>query len=110
MNTRVLFICSANGDRSPTAEAIYKQYPGLETRSTGIFKPDKTVYACLRWANVIVAMEQHHAEYIRKHFAKALAEKPLYTLDIPDDYLYMQDVLIQFIHERMNAILAEILH
>lgn len=108
MNTRLLFICSANHDRSPTAEAMYRQYPGLETRSTGIFKQDKTVRGCLQWANVIVVMEKHHEAYIRRHFADAVAEKPVYTLHIPDQYLRMQDSLVRLIQERMEPVLAEI--
>ena len=105
MGTRILFICSANRDRSPTAEAIYKQYPDLEARSTGILKPDETIQACLSWAEVIVTMEKHHEDYICEHFAEIVAEKPIHTLNIPDKYLYMQPLLVELIKERMVEVL-----
>ena len=108
MGIKVLFVCYGNSDRSPTAEIIYKQYPGLETRSTGILKNDKTIQDCVQWADVIVAMEKHHEEYILELFSEDVAEKPIYTLDIPDNYLYMQDSLVQLIKERMETVLVEI--
>ena len=107
MSTRILFVCTGNSDRSPTAETIYKQYPGLETKSTGILKNDGIVQDCLQWADVIVVMEKHHEEYICKYFAEDVAEKPIYTLDIPDHYLYMQDSLVQLIKERMKPVLTK---
>jgi predicted protein tyrosine phosphatase len=30
-----LFVCSRNEWRSPTAEAIYRRFPGVNARSTG---------------------------------------------------------------------------
>ncbi len=34
--TRVLFICSRNRLRSPTAEAVFAAWPGVETDSAGL--------------------------------------------------------------------------
>ena len=34
--TNVLFVCSANRLRSPTAEQIFSTWPGIETDSAGI--------------------------------------------------------------------------
>lgn len=108
MNKKVLFICSANCDRSPTAEAIYRQHPGIETKSTGIFKSDEEIQDHLCWADVIVVMEDYHEEYIRRHFADIVTGKPVYILNIPDKYLYMQDALVSLIQERMETVLSEI--
>ena len=108
MDTKVLFICSANCDSSPTAEKVFGRYSGLETWSTGIMKNDETIDGCLRWADAIVVMEKHHKEYICKHFAEAIDEKPIFTLDIPDNYFYMQDSLVSLIQERMQPVLKEI--
>ena len=33
--TRVLFICSQNRWRSPTAEQVFARWPGVETASAG---------------------------------------------------------------------------
>ncbi|WP_223816002.1 arsenate reductase/protein-tyrosine-phosphatase family protein [Adhaeribacter rhizoryzae] len=32
---RILFVCSRNQWRSPTAEKVFRYYPGLEVRSAG---------------------------------------------------------------------------
>jgi protein-tyrosine-phosphatase len=32
---KLLFVCTANIDRSPTGEDIYKGQPGFETKSAG---------------------------------------------------------------------------
>ncbi len=108
MKTRMLFICSANHDRSPTAEIMYQRHPGLEAKSTGIFKPQKEVRDCLSWAEVIVVMEDIHEAYIRKRFAEALADKPVFVLGIADRYRFMEDELTSLIEERMEAVLQSI--
>lgn len=33
--TRVLFVCSRNRRRSPTAEHVFRNVPGIETASAG---------------------------------------------------------------------------
>lgn len=109
MKTKILFVCTANHDRSPTAEIMYQRYSGLEAKSTGIFKPEKKVREGLAWADVIVVMEDIHETYIREHFAEALAEKPVFVLGIEDRYRFMEDDLTNLIEERMEAVLQLIL-
>jgi protein-tyrosine-phosphatase len=36
MTKKVLFVCTGNYDRSPTAENMYKNVKGLEVKSAGI--------------------------------------------------------------------------
>ena len=109
MKTRMLFVCTANHDRSPTAEIMYQRYPGLEAKSTGIFKPEKKVSEGLTWADVIVVMEHVHETYIREHFAQELAGKPVFVLGIEDRYRFMEDELTSLIEEKMEAVLQLIL-
>ena len=109
MKTRMLFVCTANHNRSPTAEIMYQRYPGLEAKSTGIFKPEKKVREGLSWADVIVVMEDVHEKHIREHFAQELADKRVFVLGIEDRYRYMEDDLTDLIEERMEAVLQLIL-
>ncbi|HSB12298.1 MAG TPA: hypothetical protein VLM38_22615, partial [Blastocatellia bacterium] len=56
---KVLFICNANRLRSPTAEAIFSGYTGVETRSAGVGR-EATVpvnIELLEWADLIFVME-----------------------------------------------------
>ena len=108
MKTRMLFICTANHDRSPTAEIMYQRHLGLEAKSTGIFKPEKKIRECLSWADVVVVMEDVHETYIREHFTQELADKPVFVLGIEDRYRFMEDELTGLIEERMEAVLQSI--
>ena len=59
---RLLFICSRNRFRSPTAEAVFAAAPGIETASAGI-APDAecpVTEDLIQWADLILAMETSH--------------------------------------------------
>ena len=68
-----LFVCSQNKLRSPTAEQIFADHPGIETLSAGTNhdaeKPlDDEV---LRWADTIFVMEKTHRSKILQFFRAA---------------------------------------
>lgn len=106
MKTKILFVCTGNKDRSPTAEALYKNHPALEARSAGTWKYAKTTLTdyLLAWADRVIVMEPGHEEYIREQFP-AFAEKTIRCLNIPDDYQAMDSELIRLIEERMRPLL-----
>ena len=56
---RVLFVCSRNRRRSPTAEAVASAWPGVEAVSAGT-APDAEARVSgdlIRWADRIVVMD-----------------------------------------------------
>ena len=55
----VLFLCSRNRRRSPTAEEVFRDWPGVETASAGVnADADSPVTPeLLAWANVVMVME-----------------------------------------------------
>jgi hypothetical protein len=57
----VLFICSRNQLRSPTAEQVFSSSPGFEVASTGLDAKCKwpVTSELLAWAEVIFVMERH---------------------------------------------------
>ncbi len=93
----LLFICSRNQWRSPTAEAIWHKHPGYCVKSAGTSpKARKTVGSNeIRWADVILVMEQKHKNRLKAKFTRMLDHKPLHVLDIPDEFKYMDPELIK---------------
>jgi predicted protein tyrosine phosphatase len=102
MNRRLLFICSRNRWRSPTAETVYADHPGVEVDSAGL-NHDATVPLSpeqIRWADLILVMEKSHRNRLNRKFGKYLSGKRVVVLDIPDDYGYMDPALVDLINRR----------
>ena len=93
--SNLLFVCSRNQWRSPTAEKIFKQQ-GYATRSAGTSpNAKKTVSSSdIKWADLIFVMERKHKNRIIAKFSSLVRYKPLYILDIADDYKFMDKDLI----------------
>lgn len=93
----LLFICSRNQWRSPTAESIWRKHPDFNAKSAGTSpRAKKTVSpADICWADVIFVMEQKHKNRLKAEFTRLLNHKPVHVLDIPDEYKYMDPELVQ---------------
>ncbi|MEX2976668.1 low molecular weight protein tyrosine phosphatase family protein [Serratia fonticola] len=104
----VLFVCSRNQWRSPTAERIWHRTPGLTARSAGTSRNAiKTVTPeLLLWADMIFVMEQKHKNRLVAEYRRLLEHKPLHVLDIPDDYQYMDPELITLLEQSTEPFLA----
>ena len=100
---RVLFICSRNRMRSPTAEAVFAAYEGLETLSAGTETDAVTPVdpELIDWAEIIFAMENSHRNKLRQRFGKLLDKKRLVVLRIRDDYDYMQPELVELLQVKV---------
>ncbi len=98
-----LFICSRNQWRSPTAERIFAVGYGIATRSAGTSKHAKHTISLkdIAWADMIFVMEQKHKQNIKEKFPQPLQHKKVIVLDIPDEYLYMDEALIELLKESM---------
>lgn len=96
MRKRILFVCSRNKLRSPTAEAVFADHPAVEVDSAGLSSDAELPLSeeQVRWADVILVMEKIHRSRLNRMFGKALAGKRVAVLDIPDRYGYMQPSLI----------------
>lgn len=104
---KVLFICSENRLRSPTAAAVFSNYPGIEARSAGTNRSCATPLSAelVAWADKILVMEKHHRNKLRKHFREALGAKPVWVLGIPDDYDYMDPGLVAILKQVVPRLL-----
>ena len=103
--TNLLFICSRNQWRSPTAETIWRKHPDFNVKSAGTSpKAKRTVNAAdIRWANVIFVMEKKHKNRLLAQFNRLLEYKTIHVLDIPDEYQYMDAELISELEVRVGA-------
>jgi len=63
---RVLFVCGRNRSRSPTAESIFADYPGVETASAGTSPDADTPMSSdlIEWADIIFVMEPVHRRWV----------------------------------------------
>lgn len=99
---KLLFLCSRNKRRSPTAEAVFADHPGVETDSAGL-SPDAEVPLGpeqIEWADLILVMEKIHRGRLNRAFKEALKGKKVVVLDIPDDFGYMDEALISLLRRR----------
>jgi predicted protein tyrosine phosphatase len=99
----ILFICSENFLRSPTAEKIFGGMANIQARSAGT-SPNAIVPMnkdLIEWAAMIVVMEKHHLNKLRKKFKSDIIGKRAVCLNIPDDYDYMDEGLVQLLKGRM---------
>lgn len=99
----VLFVCTVNKLRSPTAEELFKTMDGIEARSAGTDQdcPNPLTADLVAWADMIVAMESHHREHIRRKFKKDRpVDHRIITLAIPDEYERNDPILIELLREK----------
>lgn len=54
------------------------------------------------WADRIFAMERKHVRRLQAKFSDSLRDKPLVCLDIPDDFRFMDEELIELLKSRVS--------
>ncbi|MBK1986657.1 low molecular weight protein tyrosine phosphatase family protein [Sphaerospermopsis aphanizomenoides BCCUSP55] len=107
---KLLFLCSQNRLRSPTAEAVFCEYPGLEVDSAGLDRTAEIPVSteAIEWADIIFVMEQSHKSKLSKNFQPFLKDKKIICLDIPDEYEYMQAELVELLKRKVLPLLGTI--
>lgn len=104
----VLFICSRNQWRSPTAEKVWRNHPALAVRSAGTSSNARHHVSeqDLRWADVVFVMEEKHKSRLMAEFGRVVEHKPVHVLDIPDEYKYMDPALVEELERAVGEILG----
>jgi len=101
---KVLFVCTANKLRSPTAEDVFRDYPGIEAMSAGTDAnaPTPLTKELVASVDLIIVMENHHREHIRKKFKQRPADSRIITLNIPDEYERGDPELIELLKSKVT--------
>lgn len=97
----LLFLCSRNRLRSPTAEAIFAR-PGVETDSAGL-SPDAEVILSpeqIEWADLILVMERNHRTRLNRDYGRHLKGKRIVVLGIPDQFDFMDPALVELLEAK----------
>ena len=108
MAKRVLFVCSRNRWRSPTAEDVYRGTPGLEVASCGTSASAvrRASARLLEWADVVVCMEGKHRDRLREQFGReSLAGKEEVVLEVEDVYRRGDEGLVAELREGLAGVL-----
>ena len=100
----VLFVCSQNRLRSPTAEQVFSCRDDIEVDSAGTNHDadNPLTIDLVAWADMIFVMEKTHRGKLQRRFRTALGGKRVICLDIPDDYAFMQPELVRLLEARVN--------
>ena len=100
---RILFVCSENRLRSPTAAAVFSEYEGVEAISAGTNSDCETPVSgdLIEWADIVLVMEKSHKTKVSKKFRPLLKNKKVSVLDIPDDFDFMDPALIKILRNRI---------
>ena len=101
---RFLFVCSQNKLRSPTAEQIFADWPGIAVSSAGTnhHAENPLTDELVEWADAIFVMERAHVNKVRGKFRSALGSTRIVCLDIPDEYEFMDPDLVRLLRARMQ--------
>ena len=104
----ILFICSQNKLRSPTAEQLYSDTPGLEVSSAGLNNDAEVTVTpeLLEWSDRIFVMERNHRSRLSKKFKLHLQGKRVTCLGIPDDYDYMDETLLMILEQKLTPMIG----
>jgi predicted protein tyrosine phosphatase len=100
----VLFICSQNRLRSPTAEQVFANHPAYEVSSAGTNADANNPLTpeLVRWADIIFVMERSHRNKLQKRYRASLKNARVICLDIPDEYEFMDEGLIRLLKAKVS--------
>ncbi|WP_254070473.1 low molecular weight protein tyrosine phosphatase family protein [Acidisphaera sp. L21] len=99
----MLFVCSRNRLRSPTAEAVFAHRADLEVASAGTNHDSETLLTqdLVEWADVLFVMEKSHRTKVQRRFRTALKGRRVVCLDIPDNYQFMDPELVRILEAKL---------
>ena len=106
--TKLLFICSGNRDRSPTAEDLFRDSNDYEAKSAGThpLAVQRITQELIDWADKIFVMselEDGHLTFLERRFD--LKGKAVYDLEIPDRYERGSQELVNLLASRLSRYL-----
>jgi protein-tyrosine phosphatase len=106
---KILFVCSRNKWRSRTAETIFKNNGHHQIQSAGTEKSARIriTQNMINWADTIFVMESKHKKRILDNFHIDQKNTTLEVLDIPDEYQYMDNDLVEILEIKLSDVFRE---
>lgn len=100
---KILFLCSKNRLRSPTAEAVFGDVEGWDVYSAGISNEAEVHVSSedIEWADYIFVMKKSHKRKLTNQFPRVLKRKNIVSLDIPDEFEYMEEKLVEILKSKV---------
>ena len=100
--TRILFVCTGNMDRSPTAEDLVRERSGFEVRSAGTMQwaRRRLTRDDVEWADRIFVMEDHHRDFLLELAPEASGKVDV--LGIPDSYFRGDSRLVEVLRNKLS--------
>jgi predicted protein tyrosine phosphatase len=100
----ILFVCSRNQLRSPTAEQVFSARPDIAVLSAGTDHDADTPLTAelVEWADLIFVMERMHRTKLQTRFKSSLKNARVICLDIPDRYKLMDPELVRRLEEKVS--------
>jgi predicted protein tyrosine phosphatase len=105
MKRHLLFICTGNVNRSPTAESLFLNSRSYEAKSGGTDQHAvvRVSQDLIDWADAVFVMsekEDGHLTFIKNNFS--VQGKAVCDLDIPDNYDTHDPELIGLLRKRIE--------
>ena len=93
--------------RSPTAEQVFAEHPGIECASAGLNHgaDNPLTSELIEWADLIFVMERDHKTKLAKGFKQHLGGKRVVCLNIPDKYRFMDPTLVDQLNTKVTGFL-----
>ncbi|MFN3199226.1 MAG: phosphotyrosine protein phosphatase [Bradymonadia bacterium] len=94
--THILFVCTMNQWRSPTAEQLWRRSDILATRSGGTSPKARHTVSVpdLIWADIVLVMERKHADRLRASHPRATQYTDIRILGVADEHPFMHPDLV----------------
>jgi predicted protein tyrosine phosphatase len=104
---RLLFLCSRNKLRSPTAETVFAAWPGVTADSAGLNRDAAVRLSAeqLEQADIVFVMEPSHRAKLSRDYKRHLHGKRVIVLGIADNYDYMDPALVMLLKAKVPRFL-----
>lgn len=93
--------------RSPTAEHVFAEHPGVACTSAGLNHgaDNPLTPELIEWADLIFVMEREHKTKLAKAFKPYLGGKRVVCLNIADNYKFMDPALVKVLNAKVTGFL-----
>lgn len=111
MRKKLLFVCTANLQRSPTAENLFNGNKNYEAKSAGIhpYAPQTVTKELVDWADIIFVFSEKnegHKSFLLEKF-NGLNPNKVIDLDVQDMFDKNDPELIKLLKEKLAKYLDE---